>query len=377
MTVYGGAETVVAKLSACLTKKGFENAVLTLSLSSEIANMCKDVKFLTPKKNCVFKSRSTNLLDAVGVISEIKILNRLVRMYASSFDVINIHNFPATWSLVFNNYKPVVWMCNEPPDLWNNPHPSVPLKVLRNAGVVCDRFIVNKYMDSICVADEINAERAFKRYKRQSEIIHYGIDYELFCHGEGSRALEKYGLYNEFLLLQTGMITPQKNQLESIKAVEKLIDHIPNIKLILAGMGGSDYEKIVREYICKKGLKEYIVFTGHISKLDVCNLYHACNAALFPVKSQGGWLAPFEALCAAKPVIVSSSMGAASVIKRENIGIVTDNFADSIKNIYDNPSANQLIADRGKQWVAKNLTWEIFTDKMLQLFDKAFRERKK
>lgn len=115
-------------------------------------------------------------------------------------------------------------------------------------------------------------------------------------------------------------------------------------------------------------LKEYIIFKGHLNREDIRDFYYACDILMHPIKSQGGWLTPFEALCARKPIIVSSQMTASDIIKRENIGIVTNNYAEAVIDIYRNPTKYNEMANRGKEWVKQNLSWDIFSEKMLDLF---------
>jgi glycosyltransferase involved in cell wall biosynthesis len=261
-------------------------------------------------------------------------------------------------------------MCNELPELWNNPNPLPPLRILRDIGVVYDKYFVKKYVDAICVSDEINAKRIIRRYGMQPHIVHYGIDYDFFSIGNENRPSQKFNLHNAFIVLQVGWLSPQKNQLESIKAVEKLRDKIPHIKLILVGSGhGYLYETMLKSYVSKKGLNNHVIFLGHQPREEVRDLYHACHILVHPVGEQGGWLTPFEALCASKPIIVSPSMNAASIIEKEKIGIATNDLAKAILDVYNNPKPYQDMARRGKRWVADNLSWDKFGQRMVEVFE--------
>lgn len=368
---YGGAETLIVKLVNYLKKNGIENVVITLSVAPKAFEISKEMNIITPKEPYEFKLRSTSFINAVGIFKELMALRHLIKENIDQFDVVNVHNFPATWSVFPNHWqKPVVWMCNEPPDLWNNPNPSTPLKIVRNVGIICDKYIVNKVIGEICVSDEYNYNRVLERYGRCPDIVHYGIEYDLFSKGDGKGVLERYNLHDQFILLQVGVLSPQKNQFESIKAIEQLKVDISNIKLILAGLGGNPYEKMLKEYVRNKGLDDYVIFTGHLSKQEIADFYQACNVAIFPIKSQGGWLAPFEALCAKKPVVVSTELTASDIIKREKIGIVTDDFAEVILDIYINQDKYYEIAERGQAWVRENLSWQKFCEKMVDIFYK-------
>ncbi|MBU2102591.1 MAG: glycosyltransferase, partial [Candidatus Omnitrophica bacterium] len=145
--------------------------------------------------------------------------------------------------------------------------------------------------------------------------------------------------------------------------------------LVLAGRPQEPYASMLRRQADALGIADKVVFTGHITKNDVRDLYHACQVALFPVKSQGGWLAPFEALSAAKPIVTSTTMGAASVISRHDLGIVSDDFAGAIKDIYSRYQEYQEKAVTSCAWVKKHLTWERFTDTMVKVFEETMARR--
>jgi glycosyltransferase involved in cell wall biosynthesis len=378
MSIYGGAENVVRELSLNLIKNGIDNLVITLNISEEVKKTCEKIKIVTPETNFPYKFRSTNFFSAVGIFREIAALRKLVKAYASQFDLINVHNFPAYW-VVYGLKKPIVWMCNEPPDLWNNPNPSLIMRILRFIGIVVDRFIVNRYVNEICVADELNAQRVKTRYNRNSTIIPYGIDYEVFTRNYTTDELDElFAQYkidkNEFILLQVGVISPQKNQIESIKALKVLLENNYNVKLILSGRNNTPYKRYLDRFIYAHKLTDRVIFTGHLPKSIVAKLYQIAHVCLFPVKEQGGWLAPFEALLCGKPVVVSSTVGAASLIKKYDFGMVSDDFSTAILEVFNNYDMYLSKAKRGSTWVRENLTWENFTTRMLKVFEKALLE---
>jgi len=369
MGIYGGAETVVRELAVNLKKMGVECLVITLNISDEVREKCGKLDIVTPEEKFAYKFRSTGLISSLGIIREMVALRRMVKKYAPGFDLINVHNFPADWVMA-GLRKPVVWMCNEIPDFYNNPRPSLALRLLRSAGIAADRFMVTRFIDTVCVADEFNAQKVFQRYGVPAKIVNYGIEYDFFSRKGGSAEIvKKYGLEGNFFLLQVGMLSPEKDQLKSVMALDALKAEMPDIKLVLAGRPQEPYDGMVRDYAAKKGLERRVIFTGHIQKDEVRSLYQACGIALFPVKTQGGWLSPFEALSAGKPVITSLTMGASGIIKREDIGVVSDDLVSAIREVSNNYAFYQAMAERGRKWVKENLTWNLFSTKMLKIFE--------
>ena len=319
MDVFGGAETVITKLASFLLKKDVETSILTLSVNSKILEKYEKFHIITPNKKYSHNLRSTSIYNALGLINEINALRNHVNNNIDDYSLVNVHNFPATWS-IFPNPKPVIWTANEPPDLWNNQNPSLLLKLLFSVGQTADKTIVNRSIKSICVADEFNANRIIARYNRYPRIIPYGIDYDFYSKGNERKAIEKFSLDNNYVLLQAGWITPQKNQFESIKTIFQLRVEIPEIKLILAGSDDTPYAYKMKKYVKDNDLENNVIFSGHINKELMKSLYHSCDVLLHPVRSQGGWLAPFEALCASKTVIVSPEMTASNIIRNNDFG---------------------------------------------------------
>lgn len=146
-----------------------------------------------------------------------------------------------------------------------------------------------------------------------------------------------------------------KNQLESVKALKALKGGIPGVKIVLAGSGESDYESMLRGYIRENGLEEDVLFAGHLDRKRLRVLMHASDVLLHPIKEQGGWLSPFEAICAGMPVIVSAEMTASDIIKKENIGVVTGNYADAVLEIYKNPDFFRKMSQKGRELIQKDL----------------------
>ena len=364
--IYGGAELVIVKLANYLTKKDIQNAILTTSMLPEIEKDLLETKIIIQEKPRI----------PFGILGfkEILALRKGVHNNLNNFDVINVHNYPAELS-IFPLYKPTVWMCNEPPEvvLRLSLEPSPFLKLAKRAILKFDKFVVRHYIKNVIVADEFNAKRFEKLYGLKPEIINYGIDYEFFSQGDSEKAKKKYSLNNNFIILQVGMLTPFKNQIESIKTIEKLKDKIPHLKLILAGWAEKEYNLKLEKYTREKNLGEYVISTGQLDRGEIRDLYHACDMLLHPIKPQGGWLAPFEALCAKKPIVVSPEMSASEIIKREKIGIVTDNYPEAIIEIYRNMNKYFEIGERGGEWVKTNLSWDVFCQKNLNVFQKALK----
>lgn len=365
MDVYGGAELLVVRLSNHLTKNKIDNALLTTNILPEIQNDLIGTHIIKYPYRIV-----KNILKPLNLFRTLWLLHKGLRKNIKDFDIINVHNYPAELS-IYPYHKPVVWMCNEPPEVHVRIDDERKYSLRRffiGAILDFDKYVVRHHIKNVVVADQFNDIRFRKLYGFNPHVINYGIDYDFFAQQTGDSEKKRTG---RFTVLHVGMLTPLKNQMESIKTIEKLKNTIPGIKLILAGFGEGQYLLSLQEYIRAKQLEEYVEFTGHLSRGHLRALYHTSEVLLHPIKSQGGWLSPFEALCAKIPIVVSSEMTASNLIKKEKLGIVTDDFANAILDIYENPAKYNENALWRAEWVRNKLSWDNFCEKMLEVFSKA------
>ncbi len=371
MKYFGGAELLIVELANWLTKKGIKNDILALSKSKEVENLLLNTDIIIPKHNIHLEP--PGFKNTKEILQFIKIYRKEIKRLKKNYDVINFHNFPVTWTL-FPDKKPCVWMLNEPPNLWSKPDAGVSLKILNKIRNYADKIIIRNSVDIICVGDEFNRERCIQRYKRIPRIVYYGVNHDFFSRGNARRALNKWNLKNRFMIVQSGMITEQKNQLESVKVINKIKEKIPNILLVLAGKSADEsYMKKIEEYIKKNKIEKNILLIGNLSREDLRDLYKSANIGLFPVGKQGGWLAPFEMLCSGNPIIVNEELGAASIIKKNNLGIVTNDYISAILEVFNNKKEYKIKAKNASIFVKNNLGWNVFTDKMIRAFKDAWK----
>jgi glycosyltransferase involved in cell wall biosynthesis len=367
--LHGGAETAIVNLCEYLNSQGVDNTLITLAAEEDYLknpNLNIKVKTKSLDKTQIRKSESTK--KAMSLVPDALALRKLVSKYKKNCDLINPHNIPSAWASIKHG-KPVVWMMNEPPDIYVNEAPSQLLKGLKNVGTATDKLLIKKYVDQICVNSALTYKQAKKRYGQEPVKVLFGIDYDTYSKGNPTKIIEKYNLCENFVVITVGWITPQKNQLESIKAIEKIRMQIPNIKLILVGRDENNYARILQNYVKSKKLAEHIIFAGFVSEEEKRDLYHACHLGLYPFKGQGGLLTPFENICASKPIIASPTHGAADIIAHNKLP-VTQNYAEAILEIHDNYKKYKVLAAAAKEYIKKELSWERYGERLLRIFEK-------
>ena len=350
--VYGGAEKVIVNLANYLSSHDIDNALLTTKINPIIESKLINTEILLyPTKK--------------EVHSDMRALHRGVKEHEHRFDIINPHNYPSEMS-VCGCKKLVVWQCNEPILGLKNKYQSLSTKLSNFLNLTLDRTIIKNYVDEVIVADSFNANRFTKIYNKIPEIIHYGIDVDDF---NDNRSVN----YESFNIIQVGMIQPFKNQLESLKILNELKNHVDDVKLTFIGWFLKDYKLILDKYIESNNLKESVTFINHTNnQIEMKKIYLSHDLLIHPIQSQGGWLTPFESLCTELPIIVSKEFTASDIIEQNNIGVVSDlnNYVKDILEIYDNRKEAYIKAKRGKVWVNENLSWNRYGERMLNVFNK-------
>lgn len=371
MALYGGAEVVIVKLANYLKLKQHTVSILTLTTADH--EDYKGLHFVLPEKEderIQYQLRgSVNTLVELGHIYQN--LKKLVDRYAKYYDVIVPHNFPAIWTVPHNTHA--TWMCNEIPDLWHNQNINKLVNPFLNAGRFGDRLIVDSKHAKAVVADRRMAKAFEHRYNYEPYVISYGIDGEFFYSynvEECERLKKKYGIKStDFNIIQPSMISPSKQQLELLKAVNILKKDIPNITVLLTGYRESDhpYLKEVMRYIMDNQLNVIITDMGKGTRAEMPNLYHIADLAVLNGRGQGSWLSPFESLVAKCPVIVSPSLTCSDIILENHIGLVVQDTVYGIKAVYNNQDYFKLQATKGSTYVLNNLTWRKYCESFEKL----------
>jgi len=342
--MYGGAELVIVRLSQYLTRHNVKVDILTSSMIYSVRRELrknKDVRVIVPKSALVG--------DPFVELSD------WIKSYYPEYDIINFHNHPAEIMLYPEKHKSV-WNCNEPP-----------LQLLYGAKPSAEYLEKVRTIDIVVVSDEMNRDRFLKLYGGDHDvrIVHYGVDYDYFSSGE-KRKLPN--LEDKFVVLHVGTIHDMKNQARSIEAIHRLRDKIPNIHLVLAGYITEPYIDKVKGLIDSLNLQDRVWITGSLPRDKLRDLYYSADVLLHPIKTQGGWLAPFEALSANLLPIVSPEAPCSSTLKKHNAGVVTRDYEDVIYKYYRDPDSFRDIVRNGHAFTREYMTWDRFGSEMLNIF---------
>lgn len=211
---------------------------------------------------------------------------------------------------------------------------------------------LSRFTDAIVTINKEDYElvktHGFKN--KETYLIHgIGIDYSrLSVDNLGVNDLRlKYGYKSDdFIMLYLAEFIPRKNHSFLINAMPKLLERIPNIKLIFAGRG-DDKEKMM--LLAKRlGVESYVDFIGF--RDDVGNLIYISDIGVSSSSQEGLGMCLAESLYMGKPVVASDIRGHRDLVKSGNNGFLfsldnEEQFIEQVVYMYNHPDERRAMGE--------------------------------
>lgn len=175
-------------------------------------------------------------------------------------------------------------------------------------------------------------------------------------------------------LLYVGQQSDYKNLIRLVKAHQQLLDHYPDLGLILVG-------KINRS---KAGVYQYVKdtdstnvhFTGYIPDEERNWLFPHCEAYVFPSTMEGFGLPPLEAMINGAPVI-SSNASCMPELYGDAVEYFdpfsVDDMSNKISRVLSNRELRSQMVQKGFKCVSK-FSWEKCAQETLSVYKKSLNQ---
>ena len=159
-----------------------------------------------------------------------------------------------------------------------------------------------------------------------------------------------------------------------LNSIPKIIQTIPNFKLLI--VGGGIYLENLKNISKKLKIEDKVIFVGYVPYVDIpryCSLAELCINP-FEITDMTNKLSPakiFDLLACGKPVLATPLEGMLYDFPKESNTVIYENlesFTDKMIELLVNNSLEQF-GTRNREFVIKNFTWDIVTKKMLNEFD--------
>ncbi|MDP8262999.1 MAG: glycosyltransferase [Candidatus Ancaeobacter aquaticus] len=202
-------------------------------------------------------------------------------------------------------------------------------------------------------------------------IIPNGIDPTLFLGKDDERFREKYQIGEYPFILFVGRLNSIKGPDLLLKAFLKIKDEFPNIKLVIAGPDDGMYNELY-EFVNSSGLKDRVVFIGHIADDVKSMAYNAADLVVIPSRSDVMSIVSLEAGASETPVLITEECGFSEI---ENIGggkvvsATVESIGGGLREMLKNINTLPLMGKKLQKYVIDNYSWDSIVSKYIDMYE--------
>ena len=218
---------------------------------------------------------------------------------------------------------------------------------------------------------EIEPERIFVTPLGASDHFRPCLDTELL-----NAVRKKYGIPLEIeYVLSVCTLEPRKNLEQAIRCFARVVqqEHLKNLRLVLVGARGWDYDRIFEAISAAESISEYIIFTGYVADEDLSPLYSGALAFIYLSRYEGFGLPPLEAMQCGTPVITSNTSSLPEVVG--DAGKMYDpadveGICQALLDVYRLPELRRTMSQRSLKR-AELFSWERCTRETIAAYKTA------
>lgn len=177
----------------------------------------------------------------------------------------------------------------------------------------------------------------------------------------------------DLVFLNVARYSPQKAQIDLVRAMEQVLTAIPDSKLLLVGWG-DEIDDIDRE-ISDHGLEKQVFTTGRVP--TVHEYYAIADVFVLSSRIEGFGVVLLEAMAAGLPVIATNIPGVDEVVTNGLSGCLVppgepDRLAEAMISM-QSEKRRKLYGMRGREHAARKFDIENTVDSHLKLYREIFR----
>lgn len=251
------------------------------------------------------------------------------------------------------------------------------------------RKTVKTFLDKTCNQVIVPTEKVYKMLKdeykveKDIHIIPTGIAIDRFFKENVDQKYveklkEKYNIKkNDFLIISVGRVAIEKSFDFLIKAMPKLIEKNPNIKLMIVGDGPAreDIDNLIKE----QKVEDNVIMTGKAMWDDMPYYYAAADVFATASTSETQGLTIVEAMAAnLVPICIEDEAWTAQITDGIS-GIIFHNekeYIDDIMKVYKDKKLKETLSVQAKER-ANEFGSDMYATRVLKVYEKTLEEFKK
>lgn len=221
-----------------------------------------------------------------------------------------------------------------------------------------------KNTSKILVLDKVD-----EKYKDETLVIPQKVDTQIFKSIDAKGEREKYGLSSsDVILLFVGRITKEKGVKTLVDSFPKVLEKIPNARLLLCGTG--NLEGYVNGFIQTHSFRKKIQLLGRKTHEELSILYNLADATILLSEIEGTPNVILESLACNTPVIATKVGNIQDIIKDGKNGFLIEpnpeEIAEAVAKIQElKGDFSRIVKERNRKHERgiKTLAEEILTFK--------------
>lgn len=235
-----------------------------------------------------------------------------------------------------------------------------------------EKWLAN-YTDKLITITKEDYKLASRKFRTNSYHVHgVGVNTNKYFQYENDDKVQlrkQLGyLEDQFLVLCIGELNKNKNQCTIIHAIAEIIETIPNIILLLAGNGPTEYE--LKEMVRSYKLESKVNFLGY--RTDLETYINICDIVVSASFREGLPLNIMEAMLCKKPVITSVNRGHKELVQDGESGYLVNpssssQFAERIIEVLLDQEKRKRLGENGFKYV-KTYTDENVIEELKSLY---------
>lgn len=208
----------------------------------------------------------------------------------------------------------------------------------------------------------------FPELGSRSSVEHNGIDTERFDPGLTPAATPT--------ALYCGRLIPEKGVDRVIRAMNQVVEHLPDATLVVAGDGPE--RRNLEALVEQSGLNRSVRFEGTVPPVVVARLMGECRAVLMAsrsheTRSEGLPMVLLEAGAMARPVVAAPDGGTAEVVEHGKTGLLVEGddagaFASAILALLRDPALVERLGRAARRRIEKHFSLDDYVGRYHGLY---------
>jgi glycosyltransferase involved in cell wall biosynthesis len=315
---------------------------------------------------------------------------------------VGINSYPLLWRRLLkeaSNVNATIYHCHEPDSLLI----AIYLKIFKRKKIVYDvpeyyidviplstpqrkiflgfmlylfEPLVCRYVNAIITADEVITKR-YEKFNQNVLTLYNFPPFDIFKPSGNGDIKKKNNNY--FVIVYVGGLSEERGVFGLIKAVHKVSEIYPLIKLLLLGnFSKKDFENKCSRYIRSNKLDRNVDFGGFVPHDEIQKHIYVSDVGavlLMPIPKfyKNIPMKQFEYMICGKPVIGSNLPTISRYIGSANCGILVDptnidEIADAIIYLIEHPEEAKRMGENGRRAVKEKYNWGKMEERLLNFY---------